>query len=93
MNGYLENHTGFRIEPWIHRIWRECADGGDAISMWVRQDGLGRWLVTRSFDMSPQYYLNDMGYWVTRATPDTRHDERTARRLAIEALLDMECNR
>lgn len=69
------------VEAWVYRVVR------DGVSLWMRQDGMGEWLVTAEFHQHPERYLTIDGTWTDKASPDTRHSEGTARSLAIGHLL------
>jgi hypothetical protein len=79
-----------RIETWVYVVEHGTWPSGEPRRLWLKQDGLGRWLVTRHFQSSPTFYLTVDGAWTDRATQDTRHDERTATSLAIGMLLRAE---
>ena len=78
------------IEPWVYVVEHGSRAPGANRRLWLRQDGLGKWIVTQEFQMRPEYYLTIDGQWSDRATSDTRHEEHTARNLALGWLMQQE---
>jgi hypothetical protein len=82
-----------RIEPWVYLVEHGIGHDGEPATVWMRQDGLGRWLVTRYYQSSPTFYLTIDGEWSHRAIDDARHTEHTARSLALGYLMGLKAER
>lgn len=80
---------GLRIRLWTYVV-EYLPPAGEIRQLWIRQDGLGNWLVTEGFQMHPERYLTVDGRWSELATSDTRLDEHAARSLAIAELMKAE---
>lgn len=79
--------SGIDVRAWVYVVDSgTVAENGSPRRLWVRFDGLGRWLITQHFQARPELYLTVDGRWSERATRETRHTKDDAISLAVDWL-------